>query len=110
MTFEEYAAAAKTTAIYPGHRKLEGLNYAVLGLCGESGEVAEKVKKLYRDDRQYDGAFEIELAKELGDVLWYISAVASEIDYPLERIARLNVEKLQSRADRDRLSGDGDNR
>lgn len=112
MTFVEYAQHAHKTAVYPGHREFTGLAYASLGLTGEAGECADKVKKLWRDNAaNIDSAvFREELAKELGDVLWYVAAIASEIGYPLDLIAKMNVEKLASRHARDVLAGSGDNR
>jgi len=80
--------------------------YPTLGLCGESGEVAEKVKKQVRD-----GVFNRhEVAKELGDVLWYLTNVCNDIGYNLEEIAKMNIEKLDSRKDRNKIQGSGDNR
>ena len=77
-----------------------------LGLCGETGEVAEKVKKQVRD-----GVFNRhEVAKELGDVLWYLSNLANDIGYNLDEIADMNIEKLTSRKNRDKIKGSGDNR
>jgi NTP pyrophosphatase (non-canonical NTP hydrolase) len=116
MTFEDYAVSAMQTAIYPG-----ALVYPVLGLVGEAGEVAEKLKKYFRDGEHDDTALEEpmiemrsrmrhEIAKELGDVLWYVTAVANDIGYQLEEIAELNLEKLQDRDRRDQLRGNGDNR
>jgi NTP pyrophosphatase (non-canonical NTP hydrolase) len=110
MDFDEYAAKAKETAVYPGHGEFNGLAYATLGLVGEAGEVAEKVKKLWRDNGTYDGAFETELAKEIGDVLWYVAAVCDEIGYDLGQVAKINISKLNSRKLRDKLAGSGDNR
>ena len=115
MTFDEYQADAMETAIYP-----DELIYPVLGLVGEAGEVAEKVKKYYRDNSYSvnceDAVAEIPaevrmgIARELGDVLWYITAIASDIGYSLEEVAQLNVEKLEDRFDRDVLTGSGDYR
>ena len=111
MTFDEYQEFAKTTAIYPDNAKVV---YPTLGLSGEAGEVAEKVKKNIRKSKF--GSFEFygneldDIAKELGDVLWYISAIASDIGYDLEIIAQMNVDKLKSRMERDKLQGSGDNR
>jgi len=111
MTFDEYQEFAKTTAIYPDNAKVV---YPTLGLSGESGEVAEKVKKNIRKSKF--GSFEFygneldDIAKELGDVLWYVSALASDIGYDLEIIAQMNVDKLKSRMERDKLQGSGDNR
>lgn len=83
----------------------------VLGLVGESGEVAEKVKKLVRDKQ---GELSIEtradLVKELGDILWYVNSVAHLIGSDLEEVARLNNEKLASRHQRGVLAGSGDDR
>ena len=82
------------------------LTYLALGLVGEAGEVAEKVKKKIRDDK-LDTA---ELAKELGDVLWYVTNLAEFIGYDLDEIARINLDKLHSRKARNKLQGSGDNR
>ena len=111
MTFDEYQEFAKTTAIYPDNAKVV---YPTLGLSGEAGEVAEKVKKNIRKSKF--GSFEFygneldDIAKELGDVLWYVSALASDIGYSLEDIAQMNVEKLKSRQERNKIEGEGDNR
>ena len=109
MDFKEYDDAAEVTAVYPN----QGNNpiYPTLGLVGEAGEIAEKVKKMIRDDagvlteqrRQM-------LIKELGDVLWYLSALSRELGTSLEVVARTNIEKLQKRMDRNKIHGDGDNR
>jgi len=110
LTFEEYSALASETAIYPG-RGEGNIVYPTLGLTGEAGEIAEKVKKIIRDD---DGNISPEqvrdLARELGDVLWYINALATELNIPLPFIAAMNVAKLQSRQQRDQLQGSGDDR
>lgn len=109
MTFTEYQNDANKTALYPDRGS--NVIYPTLGLCGESGEVAEKVKKLIRDrDGKMDDAWKAELTKELGDVLWYISQVAFELGTDLETVAQKNIEKLHSRLKRDALHGDGDNR
>ena len=100
MTFDEYQVKAKQTAIYD-----HPIIYPKLGLCGESGEVAEKVKKHVRDGTSLD-----ELKKELGDVLWYLASIASDLNISLNDIALTNVEKLQSRMERGKISGSGDNR
>ena len=115
MTVEEYQEGAMSTAIYP-----DELIYPVLGLVGEAGEVAEKVKKYFRDN-QYEVMCEdavaevsaetrMEIAKELGDALWYLTAIASDIGYSLEEIAELNLNKLADRNQRGKLTGSGDNR
>lgn len=103
MEFFEYQHKAVSFAVYPATHKVL---YPTLGLCGESGEVAEKVKKQVRD-----GVFNRhEVAKELGDVLWYLTNVCNDIGYNLEEIAKMNIEKLDSRKDRNKIQGSGDNR
>ena len=104
MTFDEYQKFAKTTAIYPENCKI---TYPTLGLCGEAGEVAEKVKKKIRDGKPL---IIKDVVKELGDVLWYLSTLASDLNVSLEDIAQTNVEKLTSRKERNKLQGSGDNR
>lgn len=85
--------------------------YTALGLNGEAGEIAEKVKKVLRD---HDGDFskldKDDISKELGDVLWYVSAFAHSIGLSLDDIARGNIEKLSSRKTRGVIRGSGDNR
>jgi NTP pyrophosphatase (non-canonical NTP hydrolase) len=107
--FDRYKALADSTAIYP-HRG-NNLTYPTLGLVGESGEIAEKVKKIIRDNRGLltDDA-RVQIAKELGDVLWYLSQIAHEIGVPLSMVAELNVLKLRHRLLRNRVHGNGDNR
>ena len=100
MTFDEYQKQSKETAIYE-----HPIIYPTLGLCGESGEVAEKVKKHLRDGASLD-----ELKKELGDVLGYISAIASDLKLSLDDIAETNISKLTSRLERGKIQGSGDNR
>ena len=102
MTFDEYQKFARSTTIYPEKCKV---TYPTLGLCGEAGEVAEKVKKNIRDGKSLDG-----VGLELGDVLWYISALADDLGVTLEEVAQANVDKLTSRKERNMISGSGDNR
>jgi NTP pyrophosphatase (non-canonical NTP hydrolase) len=107
--FDLYQDKADETAIYPN--KGDNLYYPALGLAGEAGEVCEKVKKIMRDKGGVlSEADAIELSKELGDVLWYLSALACEINVALSTIAEENVEKLHSRKERGMLQGSGDNR
>ncbi len=80
---------------------------SILGLVGEAGEVAEKLKKSYRDEAIIDPE---DMAKELGDVLYYIARVGEYFDYTLEEIAELNIKKLADRQKRGKISGSGDNR
>ena len=83
----------------------------VLGLVGEAGETADKIKKILRDtDGVINEHDKIEVTKELGDVLWYVASIARYLDVPLEEVARLNLEKLESRNKRNLLHGEGDNR
>ncbi len=109
MTFEEYQKLSRKTAIYPN--KDNNFVYPTLGLAGESGEVAEKIKKILRDNKGVaDDSRKQELQKELGDVLWYVSQLATELGLSLDEIASLNIDKLYSRFDRNKISGEGDNR
>ena len=106
-TFKEYEAVVKDTAIYPeaGRGTTIALAYCALGL-GESGEVQGKIKKLIRDgnlDKK-------EVVKELGDILWYVTATANELGYQLQDVAEINAVKLLDRKNRGVLTGNGDNR
>lgn len=103
LTMRSYDLFSESTAKYPHH---EALTYTALGLCGESGEYAEKVKKELRD-----GTYDREGAvKELGDVLWYVARAARANGVTLEEVARLNMAKLLDRRDRGVLGGSGDAR
>ena len=109
MDLNYYQTCALETAVYPN----QGANFAypTLGLVGEAGEVADKLKKVIRDnDGVLTDPVRDAVAKELGDVLWYLAVVAYEIDYDLDEIARMNIDKLNSRKERGVLSGSGDNR
>jgi len=109
VDIRDYQARSRATAVYP--RAGENLLYPTLGLCGEAGEVAEKVKKMVRDDGGVlTGARRDALAWELGDVLWYVAQVATEAGLDLDAIAAANLEKLLSRAGRGVLQGSGDDR
>jgi len=109
MNFEEYQNLSKKTAIYPEIGK--NFVYPTLGLVGESGEVAEKIKKIFRDkDGIVDAETRLMLKKELGDVLWYLSQLATELELSLDEVAVYNIEKLKSRHERGTLQGSGDNR
>lgn len=107
MDLHTYQRQSRHTACYPG----AGSNpiYPTLGLCGEAGEVADKVKKVIRDR---GGAFTPEVIRslelELGDVLWYVAQLATELGLELEQVAQANLDKLASRAARNVISGDGD--
>lgn len=108
MTLQEYQEAAVVTAKYPNYLKVI---YPTLGLCGEAGEVAEKVKKIYRDkEGDIDETSRELLKRKLGDVLWYISVVASDLNLSLEDIGQTNIAKLKDRKNRGVISGSGDTR
>lgn len=111
MDFDEYQALTQATAIYPGQGQFAGLTYAALGLNGEAGEVAEKVKKALRDDGgELSAARRREIVRELGDVLWYAARVSREIGVSLGDVAEQNIAKLLDRRARDMLTGSGDER
>lgn len=109
LSFKEYQEKSRMTAVYPdiGNNFI----YPTLGVVGESGEVAEKVKKILRDKNGIVSEEDKrELSKELGDVLWYIANLATELKLSLCDIASRNLEKLSSRQKRGKLHGEGDNR
>ncbi|MFA5249756.1 MAG: nucleoside triphosphate pyrophosphohydrolase family protein [Candidatus Paceibacterota bacterium] len=109
MEFNQYQEEARKTAIYPN--KDNNFIYPTLGLSGEAGEVAEKIKKVIRDNGGVvSEEKKAELAKELGDVLWYVANLAEELGLKLEDVAQANIEKLKSRQERGKLHGAGDNR
>jgi NTP pyrophosphatase (non-canonical NTP hydrolase) len=109
MNLNEYQKLALRTAS-PKSKKNE-LFHLVLGLCGEAGEVAEKIKKVIRDkESDFDQLDLDDLTKELGDVLWHIAVVGEYFNIPLEVIGAKNIEKLTSRLERGTLAGSGDNR
>ena len=101
---DKYQQQAKRTAIFPQDKALE---YLALKLCGESGEVAEKIGKSIRDNKIVDTT---DLAKELGDVLWYVANLADHLGYDLSEVADMNLVKLADRQQRGVLGGSGDNR
>ena len=109
MELNHYQRESRKTALYPD----VGSNaiYPTLGLVGEAGEVADKVKKILRDKQ---GVFDKEskdaIKFELGDVLWYISQLSSELGFELDEIANSNLLKLNSRKIRGKIQGSGDNR
>ena len=107
MHLSDYQQRSRVTAVYPGAGS--NLTYPALGLCGEAGEAAEKVKKAIRDD---GGELTPErrnaLAAELGDVLWYVAQLATEAGLNLDQVAQSNLDKLLSRRDRAVLHGSGD--
>ena len=109
MDFDQYQTQSRRTAKYPpiGH----GVIYPTLGLTNEAGEVAGKVKKIFRDKAGVIGETEREALKgELGDVLWYLAQVCTELNLSLDEVAEQNLKKLFDRMERGKIGGDGDNR
>lgn len=110
MQFNDYQQKALTTVLATDD-KFKDLLHWVLGINGESGEIAEKVKKIIRDKNgKFSKEDKAELAKEIGDVLWYLAVLADQLGVDLESIAQQNLDKLQSRKKRGVLGGSGDNR
>lgn len=108
MELNEYQKAALSTAIYPNDNNI---SYLALAICGEDGELADKVKKVIRDK---NGQFYIAdlsaIALELGDMLWYAANLAKVLGYDLSDIAQMNIEKINGRVERGTIHGTGDNR
>jgi len=103
MDFDKYQKEAFETAMEPS----KNVFYMTMGLCGEAGEIANKVKKIMRDGKEADVA---DLKKELGDCLWYIAGMATVLGIDLGDVADSNLVKLKSRKDRGVIGGSGDNR
>ena len=103
-----YQKVALTTAIYP---REQAIIYPTLGLTGEAGEVANKVKKIIRDGSNFkDEKLVSEIKAEIGDCLWYIAVLASDFDIKLSDIASSNLEKLANRKKNNTIHGSGDTR
>ncbi|MBP6880892.1 nucleoside triphosphate pyrophosphohydrolase family protein [Candidatus Saccharibacteria bacterium] len=110
MTLDDYQQASASTIVESDDSALF-LARMTLGLVGESGEVAEKVKKILRDDNgQLTNETKSAIAAELGDVLWYLARLAELTDVSLDKVAQENLSKLTSRQKRNKISGSGDNR
>ena len=108
MTFEEYSRDALATSICPENMDVI---YPLIGLSGEAGEVAEKVKKVYRDNNGiFTDEIRHQIVKELGDCLWYINKMVADLGYTLEDAAIINLEKCYKRRAYNTLHGSGDNR
>ena len=105
-TFKEYQTEARKTAWYDPALKI---TYTTMGLVGEAGELANKVKKILRGDTNRQELID-GIRGEMGDVLWYLSALADDIGVDLSEIADENIQKLRSRQQRDKIKGGGDNR
>jgi NTP pyrophosphatase (non-canonical NTP hydrolase) len=111
MTFNNYQTNASRTAFYPRIFKNQGLYYTTLGLVGEAGEIANKVKKIMRDnDGKLTKEAKADIYAELGDVLWYCATMADELGVNLEDVAISNINKLADRLNRGKIKGSGDNR
>ena len=109
MLLNDYQLESRSTARYPDAGN--NLIYPTLGLTGEAGEVADKVKKLIRDHNGVvDQRFTDDVALELGDVLWYVAQLATELGLSLDDVASANLRKLKSRSQRGTLGGEGDHR
>jgi NTP pyrophosphatase (non-canonical NTP hydrolase) len=119
MHFADYQKLSTATAIYPGKGTIMGLAYVSLGANGEAGEIAEYVKKAWRDDNieTVDGENYYvgderrrKILNEVGDTLWYLSQICEELDASLGQVAEANIQKLADRRERDAISGEGDDR
>jgi len=109
MHFDDYQKESRKTAVYPNIGK--NFVYPALGLAGETGEVVDKIKKIIRDNNGELSDEKIEeLKKEIGDVLWYIAQLATELKIPLSEVAKANLQKLEKRLQDGKIHGNGDNR
>jgi len=109
MNLDWYQIEANKTAEYPHYNINDIISYLGLGIAGESGEIANKLKKVIRGDKSID-AISQDLAYELGDVLWYVSELSKELNYSLSTIAEMNLQKLAERKKNNTIKGTGDNR
>ena len=113
MNFDEYqkTAGEYDLARATANLKDTGFIEKILGLVGEAGETAEKIKKILRDkDGKASKEDRVLITKELGDILWYVASIARYLNIPLSEVAELNIKKLESRRQRDKLHGEGDER
>ena len=116
MTFEEYQRRTNATAVYPlelttQHTGILGICYCALGAAGEAGELANKVKKLIRDDEGVlTDKFRTEILDEVGDCLWYLAQISERLGTNLDFVALRNLDKLAARKRSDTLHGSGDTR
>lgn len=113
MEFDDYQKKAAKYDLSKATSNLKEVGFIekVLGLVGEAGETADKIKKILRDK---DGVVSSEdkdlVLKELGDTLWYVASIARYLETPLSEVARGNIDKLESRYQRNKLHGEGDKR
>ena len=114
MTFNDYQETIKKFDLFPDQTGIltnPSFVTKILGLSGETGEVCEKFKKIYRDKNgQISEEDKTEIAKELGDVLWYVATISRYLEIPFENIAAQNIKKLTARLKNNKLHGSGDNR
>jgi NTP pyrophosphatase (non-canonical NTP hydrolase) len=103
MNFDEYQQAIERFAVYPRNEELLAISYLTLGLNGEAGEVAEQLKKAIRNDGQITAERRAKILDEIGDVLWYVSRIATEFNVSLTEIAEQNVAKLEQRRQKENL-------
>ncbi len=109
LTFQDYSKRARATAVYPN--KGDNIEYPTLGICAEAGELANKVKKIQRDhDGKIPYDFRGAMLTEAGDALWYLDAICHELGFQLSDVAMANLSKLDDRAGRGVLKGNGDDR
>ncbi len=113
MTFDEYQKKAIATDLFEGERSIDSQAFftKLLGLVGETGEIAEKFKKIYRDNGGKISKEQTnDIKKELGDVLWYTAVISEYLNISFDDVAELNIAKLASRKARGKVSGSGDDR
>lgn len=109
MKIDDYQKKARKTAVYPEIGK--NIVYPTLGFVGEAGELADKVKKIFRDDGgKMKPEVRAAIINEIGDVLWYMAALCSELSVKMSEVAEGNLAKLDSRMRRDKIHGSGDER
>jgi NTP pyrophosphatase (non-canonical NTP hydrolase) len=107
MYLDTYQYLAAKTAIYEGRGEMKGLVYCSLGLAGEAGELANKIKKIFARNEEMNKEA---LQKEIGDMLWYLSQMCYELGLGMQYVANQNLVKLMKRKKEGKLLGDGDDR
>jgi NTP pyrophosphatase (non-canonical NTP hydrolase) len=111
MTLNDYQTKARETAVYPKTSVQTNIFYPTLGLAGEAGEIANKVKKVIRDDNsQLTEERRLDLLDECGDVLWYLAELVGELGASFDEVAENNLQKLANRKAKNTLQGAGDKR